>query len=111
MPRDARADTFLPKETQRVPRCPAAASGQPICEHDGIDGAGARCGDAFELQSFFFQQAVEHPPGERAVAASTLEREIGDLPPGNLCKPGTGGISRLVDDVHRLSKAKLRGHY
>jgi hypothetical protein len=50
------------------------ASRKTIGEHDGVGSAGARSGDALELEGFFFKQAVEHTPGESAVAAATLER-------------------------------------
>ena len=38
----------------------AAARRQPIGEHDGVDRASARSSDAFEMQGFFFKQAVKH---------------------------------------------------
>jgi hypothetical protein len=64
----------LPIPTQCFPCSLAAAGGKTIGEHDGVGSAGARSGDALELEGFFFKQAVEHTPGESAVAAATLER-------------------------------------
>jgi hypothetical protein len=54
----------------------AAARRQPIGEHDGVDRAGARSSDAFEMQGFLVEQAVEHAPGERAVTAGSARFTI-----------------------------------
>ena len=56
-----------------------AAGGQTVSEYHGVDRTGARSGDAFERESFFLKQAIEHTPRKRAVATPTLEREINDL--------------------------------
>ena len=53
----------------------AAARRQPIGEHDGVDRASARSSDAFEMQGFFFKQAVKHAPG-RAMTSATLQRQV-----------------------------------
>jgi hypothetical protein len=44
----------------RAPSRPPAAN--PSAEHDGVDRAGARSSDAFEMQGFLFEQAVEDAP-------------------------------------------------
>ena len=73
---ETRDRTLLPIPTQCVPCAVATASGKTVGEHDGVSGAGARSGDALELEGFFLKQAVEHTPGESAVAAAALERQV-----------------------------------
>ena len=78
----------------------ATAGGEAIGEHDGVSGPGARSRDTLELEGLFFKQAVEHTPGESAVAAAALECEVqefsyplpGVLPFGLIC---------LIEESHR----------
>jgi hypothetical protein len=84
----------------------AAARRQPIGEHDGVDRAGARSSDAFEMQGFLFEQAVEHAPGERAVTAVTLQRQVhnfGHL--GGLCSFAVG--NDRVGGFHRADGSSV----
>jgi hypothetical protein len=84
----------------------AAARRQPIGEHDGVDRAGARSSDAFEMQGFLFEQAVEHAPGERAVTAVTLQRQVhnfGHL--GSLCSFAVG--NDRVGGFHRADGSSV----
>jgi hypothetical protein len=37
------------------------------------------CADGLDLDTAVFQQAVEHAPGERAVRAAALQRQIDEL--------------------------------
>ena len=73
--RDDNADTFSPINSQGFPRPLTAASGQTVGEYHVVDRTGARSDDAFERESFFLKQAIEHAPRKRAVATATLERE------------------------------------
>ena len=66
----------MPIPPQCFPCSLAAAGGKTIREHDGVSRASTRSGDTLEMDGFFFEQAVEHTPGESAVAAAALEREI-----------------------------------
>src|SRR6476620_1070768 len=73
---------LLPTDPQRLFCALAPAGSQSVGEHDRIDGAGARSGDALEFEPAFLEQAIEHAPGEGAVAAAALQRQIDDFPPG-----------------------------
>jgi hypothetical protein len=50
-----------------------------VREHNSIDGARARCSDALECKPLLLKQSIEDTPGEGAMAASALERQIGHL--------------------------------
>ena len=74
---------LFPESVQPLP-CPfAAAEGQAIGKHDGIDAAGARCRDTVKGYAFVLKQAIEHTPREGAVAASALKRQVDGLYPCN----------------------------
>ena len=47
-----------------------------VGEHDRIDSAGARCADAFEAKPFVLEQTIKYAPGERAVTAAALQRQV-----------------------------------
>jgi hypothetical protein len=56
-----------------------AAADQPVGHHHGVDRTGRGARHAFDLDSAVGQQLVEHAPGERAVRAAALKREIDAL--------------------------------
>ena len=58
----------------------AAALGKARGQRDGIDGAGAGGADPGDLERLVLEQTVEHAPGEGAVRAAALERQI-EAPP------------------------------
>jgi len=66
---------------------------------DRIDGAGAGAADAVDLERPAFQEAVEHAPGEGAVGAAALQREID--------RPRPGGA--LLQDVENASETISAG--
>ena len=41
-----------------------------------IHRAGRGAGNALDLQTPLFEQTIQHAPGERAVSAATLQREV-----------------------------------
>src|SRR5262249_29731943 len=45
----------------------------------GVHGAGARGADAFERDALVFEQPVEYAPGEGAVGAAALQRQVDRL--------------------------------
>jgi len=104
----------LPISSQCLP-CPlATAGGEAIGEHDGINCSGARSGDPVEIEGLFFEQAVEHTPGESAVAATTLECQVHNSPFTVLRGLPFGPIC-LVEESHGASPGKshslLEGSY
>ncbi len=58
-----------------------AVLGEAGGERHGIDGAGAGGADPGDVERLVLEQAVEHAPGEGAVRAAALERQIEALPP------------------------------
>src|SRR5262249_2546908 len=53
------------------------AAGRLAADKDGcVHGAGRGSGNALDLQARLLQQAIEHSPGEGAVRASALKREV-----------------------------------
>ena len=62
-----------PPAHSRAPwRRPCIAVGQ----HRGVHGTGRGAGDAVDPQPWLFEQPVEHAPGEGAVRAAALQREV-----------------------------------
>ena len=53
-----------------------AALGEARRQGDGIDGAGAGGADPADVEGLVLEQAIEHAPGEGAVRAAPLERQI-----------------------------------
>src|SRR5580704_879723 len=47
-----------------------------VGEHDRIDSAGARCADAFEAKPLVLEQTIKYAPGECAVTAAALQRQV-----------------------------------
>src|SRR5204862_3751035 len=52
---------------------------QALRDHGGVHGAGAGGGDAVDEEAVVRQQSVEHAPGEGAMRAPALQREIDRL--------------------------------
>ena len=69
--------------------------GEAVGEDDGVHRSGAGGADAFEGDAFIFQQPVEHAPGEGAVRAAALERQV-------------NGMGRFLSDPTRGSFSGLR---
>ena len=80
---DVISDIFFQKLRMQLSGPLAAALRQTVGEHDGVDAAGAGRGDAVEADPSVFEQAVEHAPGEGAVTAAALERQVDRLLFGN----------------------------
>ena len=72
MVRETRDSRLFAICSQCLPLSFAAAGGEAIGEHDGVSRSGACSRDTLDLEGLFF----EHPPGESAVAAAALEREV-----------------------------------
>ncbi len=60
-------------------RALAAAVGQAIGQHGGVHRAGAGRADALDGDALVLEQAVEHAPGEGAVRAAALQRQVDGL--------------------------------
>ena len=66
----------LPIGLQHALRLVAAAGGKPARQHYGVDGAGAGGTDAVKANSLVLEQPIKHTPGEGAVAADALQRQV-----------------------------------
>jgi GAF domain-containing protein len=53
---------------------PAAC--QPVRQHDGVHRAGRGTGDALDLDPRVLEHMIEHTPGEGAVRAAALQRQV-----------------------------------
>jgi len=65
-----------PKIFQRGARPVDAVVGIAIDQHRRIHRPRRGAGDTIDAQPGFLKQAVEHAPGERAMRAAALQREI-----------------------------------
>jgi len=66
----------LPEILQRGARAFGAVRGIAVDQHRGIHRARRGPGDPLDAQPRLLEQAVEHAPGERAVRAAALQREV-----------------------------------
>ena len=64
------------------------AAGEPVGEHDRIHRSRRRAGHAFDLDAAVLEQLVEHPPGESAMGAASLQGEIDRLARAASALPG-----------------------
>ena len=69
----------VPERTQRGFCAIAAACRQARGKDYGVDRTGAAGRDSVERKPLVFQQPVEHAPGERAMRAAPLERQVDDF--------------------------------
>lgn len=65
-----------PERAQGSAGACASACHQAMRQHHGVHRARAGAADAVQVKPAVFQQRVEHPPGERAVCATALQRQI-----------------------------------
>ena len=72
----ARAAHVVPELGQRGARAVAPAGVEAADQHRRIQRTGAGAGDGGEAQTVGLEQAVEHAPGEGAVRAAALQREV-----------------------------------
>lgn len=80
----ARDLRHLPPERGKVRLRTCSAAGEPARgEDDRVDRPRRRAADAFVTEPLGFEQAVERAPGESAVGAAALQREIGDAGVGH----------------------------
>ena len=65
-----------PEVGERPAGAVASALGKAVGQHRGVHGAGAGRGDALDVDAAVLHQLVEHAPGEGAVRAAALQREV-----------------------------------
>src|SRR5260370_37188650 len=69
-----------PEAVELGARAGGAALAVPLRQQRRIDGAGAGAADALDADPVVLEQPVEHAPGEGAVGAAALQREIDGAP-------------------------------
>ena len=84
-----------PEIGKALARFLSPAAHQSVGQQHGIDRAGRGAGDAFDLEPAVFQQMIEHAPGEGAVRAAALQREIDAL--GRERGGGSPRMARTMD--------------
>ena len=72
----AASETRRQNVSSAVPRARRPRLGIAVDQHRGIHRARRRAGDAVDLEPRLLEQPVEHAPGEGAVRAAALQREI-----------------------------------
>ena len=96
-----------------------AAEHPAVLERGGVHRAGGGGGDAFDLDVVLLEQAVERAPGEGAVRAAALQREVDDRAaprsrpsgePGRARHGGrlAGGFGGSASDVPRRCAGTAR---
>src|SRR5271155_2538040 len=68
-----------PEPLQTFPRLGGAAARHAVGERDRVHGAGAGAADGLDANSLVLQELVENTPGESAVRAAALQRELDRL--------------------------------
>src|SRR5262249_52710341 len=68
-----------PEIGEALARLVRPAAGKPVGEHHRVDRSRRRAGDAFDRDAAVVEQLIEHPPGEGAVGAAALQRQIDRL--------------------------------
>ncbi len=81
---DAHRAPEIGEPRPRLVRPPAI---EPVGEHDGIDRAGRGAGNALDLEAAVVEQLIEHAPGEGAMRAAALQREVDPPAPPFGCAP------------------------
>ena len=71
-----------PEFGEPLARLFAAAARKTVGEHHRVHGAGGRAGHARDMDAAVFQQMIDHAPGEGAMRAAALKRQIDLLFPG-----------------------------
>jgi hypothetical protein len=65
-----------PETPQGFARAGPAAGHQAVGQHHGVHRARAGAADGVEFDTFFFEQSIQHAPGEGAVGTASLQRQI-----------------------------------
>ncbi len=65
-----------PEIGEPLARFVRSATGEAVRQHDRVHRAGRRAGDALDAAAAVHEQLIEHAPGEGAVGAAALQREV-----------------------------------
>ena len=65
-----------PEALKRAEGALGPAYGMTIGQHRPVHGAGRGAGDAVDPQPWLLEQPIQHAPGERAMRAAALQRQI-----------------------------------
>jgi len=71
-----RVRSLAPEGLERLARAVDAAARMPVHQHRRVHRAGGGARHALDLQPGFLEDAVEHAPGEGAMGAAALQREV-----------------------------------
>ena len=96
-----------PIGVERRPRALGAALHEAADQHGGVHRAGGRAGDRLDLQPRLFEQPVEHAPGERAMRAAALQREVDEDRVASRLAPPTSRIFRHLCPAKAEEKRSL----
>jgi hypothetical protein len=87
----------FPEDFERRACALGSAGHQSVRHHHRVHRAGGCAGNALDLEPRFFQQAIEHAPGECAMRTATLQREIN--------QDGLAGLLRLLQSCTSVVNA------
>src|SRR3546814_1424545 len=85
-PRSTRTDTLFPYTTLF----------RSLGDENGVHGAGGGAADRLDRDALVGQQAVEHAPGEGAVRAAALQREVHRTPVACRSEEHTSELQSLM---------------
>jgi hypothetical protein len=91
----------FPEIGEPLARFVRSAAPEPVGQHHGVDRAGRGAGNALDREPAVFEQMLEHAPGEGAVRAPALQREIDALLSVRLLRLGRSGPAEGArEEVH-----------
>ena len=70
-----------PEIGEPLARLVGSAAGEPVGQHDRVDRSRRSAGNTLDLETAVVEQLVEDAPGEGAVRAAALQREIDGFAP------------------------------
>ena len=100
----------MPEAIELGARAGGAALDVPLRHQRRIDGAGAGAADALDVDLVVLEQPVEHAPGEGAMGAAALQREIDNAPIIRRLGLGHGCYSTAASAAACSSASCWRAH-
>src|SRR5262249_429546 len=96
-----------PEFREALARLRWPAAGEAVGQHHGVHGSGGCSGNSADREPPVLEQIIEHAPGERAVRAAALQREIDALRVGGR----TGEYGQQTTDHRGMPRSGGCSHH